>query len=351
MIRTFAPRPGLPTGVADYAVSLDRALAGQAGAEATIYHLGNNALHGEIYRRALAEPGFVILHDATLHHFLLGSLAASEYEEEFVYNYGEWHRGLARDLWGHRAASAADERYFEYGMLRRVVERSRGVIVHNAEAARRVRAASASARVIEIPHLLSLPEALPQPALISEVVSPVFAVFGHLRESKRLAVTLKAFAKLRAAGYRATLLIQGEFVSADYERSLGDLLAQPGVVRMGRLVEEEWWSVAQACDVCLNLRYPSAGEASGVAVRLMGLGKPVMVTAGEEWSSYPEGAYWPVGRGGPGEEEHLVESMRWFAEHRALGREMGRVARDHVIKEHDPARVAARLVAQLSGLG
>lgn len=346
MIRSFAPPPGSMTGVADYAVALDRALEGSSLA-APIYHVGNNALHREIYERALAEPGYVILHDATLHHFLLGTLTAAAYEEEFVYNYGEWHRGLARDLYAQRGASAADDRYFHYGLLRRIAERSRAVIVHNAEAARRVREASAAARVVEIPHLLAIPDPLPARVEIEGAAGPVFAVFGHLRESKRLVTILKAFAVLR--GERAaTLMIQGAFVSAEYERAVADLLAQPGVVRREHLDERAWWGAAQACDVCLNLRYPSAGEASGIAVRLMGLGKPVVVTAGAEWSAYPGGTCWPVTGGGSGELEHLVETMRWFAEHPALGREMGRAAREFVRTAHSPERVAAQLVAAFS---
>ena len=40
---------------------------------------------------------------------------------------------LAENLWSERARSAADRRYFEYPMLRRIVERSRAVIVHNPD--------------------------------------------------------------------------------------------------------------------------------------------------------------------------------------------------------------------------
>ena len=75
--------------------------------------------------RALERPGVVVLHDAVLHHFFLGQLSEPRYVDEFVYNYGEWNRGLARDLWRGRAASGADDRYFDYPMLKRVAERSR----------------------------------------------------------------------------------------------------------------------------------------------------------------------------------------------------------------------------------
>jgi hypothetical protein len=111
-----------------------------------LYHLGNNALHADIYQRALDRPGVIVLHDAVLHHFLLGQLDEALYADEFVYNYGEWHRPLARELWRGRAASGADARYFAFPMLRRVVESARATVVHNAEAAR-IAAATGAARL------------------------------------------------------------------------------------------------------------------------------------------------------------------------------------------------------------
>src|ERR1700741_975595 len=155
------------TGVADYAAVLDAALrksfsdAHNASAvrlvSETPYHIGNNSWHREIYARALNRPGVVVLHDAVLHHFFLGTLSRERYIEEFVYNYGEWSRGLAEDLWANRARSGADPRYFDYPMLKRVVSVSRAIVVHNPAAERLVRRHYPEARVIEIGHFFSPP--------------------------------------------------------------------------------------------------------------------------------------------------------------------------------------------------
>jgi hypothetical protein len=51
-------------------------------------------------------------------------------------------------------------------------------------------------------------------------------------------------------------------------------------------------------DACINLRYPAAGETSGIAIRLMGIGKPVLLTDGEVLA-FPEGAV-PAHRARPG---------------------------------------------------
>ena len=129
-----SPLPPAATGVAAYAATLLAALwewgevsPGAQNARVHLYHLGNNQLHREIYTRALERPGVVVLHDAVLHHFLLGSLDREAYIEEFVYNYGEWHRAHAAELWTARPRAGADPRFFRYPMLRRIAEATEAV--------------------------------------------------------------------------------------------------------------------------------------------------------------------------------------------------------------------------------
>ena len=68
-------------------------------------------------------------------------------------------------------------------------------------------------------------------------------------------------------------------------------------------------------DACINLRYPLGGETSGIAIRLMGIGKPVLVTDGEEYARFPEDACLRIagGRRGTGVADGtyvLLTSMR-----------------------------------------
>lgn len=339
----FSPLPPARTGVADYAASL---LAGlrklgsvevNAPADVNLYHLGNNQLHREIYAKALARPGVVVLHDAVLHHFFLGFLEERDYLDEFVYNYGEWNRGVAQELWQDRPRSAVDPRYYRYAMVRRIAEASRAVIVHNPGAAAIVASHAPAARIVEIPHLF-----VGQPILAAQTDKPfLFAVFGHLRESKRLFSVLRAFEKVRGSGLSAALLIAGDFVSSDLERAIAPLLGSPGIRRCGYTPEPEFWRLAAATDACINLRYPTAGETSGIAVRLMGIGKPVLVTAGAETSGFPEDACLRVDPG-PAEADMLAEYMRWLAAHPECAREIGRRAQRHIRAEHSLEKVAER---------
>lgn len=356
-----SPLPPAATGVADYSAALLRELRQHvevacntdAACDIDLYHLGNNGLHRDIYARALRKPGVVVLHDALLHHFFLGHLEESAYVEEFVLNYGEWHRGLAHELWRGRSQSGIDAAYFEWPMIARVCRESLAVIVHNPGAGATVLRHAPRATVVEIPHLWTPAEVPDRRDVVSlraalrvsenEVMA---GVFGHLRETKRLGAVLRAYARLRARGEPVRLLVAGEFVSPELERNYAVELAQPGVVRTGYLPEREFWLHAAAVDLCVNLRYPSAGESSGIAVRMMGAGCATMLTAGEETSRFPPGVCMLCD---PGlcEEEQLLSYWHWALRDREGLRRMGSAAATYIRGEHDAARVAAMYQAAL----
>ena len=245
----FSPLPPSPTGVADYSAALIKAMQ-QFGAvlpnapgDLNLYHIGNNHLHREIYARAIADPGVVVLHDSVLQHFFLGTFAEEQYVKEFTFNYGD--DKLARDLWRNRARSAADPRYFRYPMLKRIAAASRAVIVHNPAASRVVREHGAR-RIFEIPHLFLAP-VLPPPEAVAKLRTEIGAapgtllvgVFGHLRESKRIAIILRALEQLKDLNIR--LLVQGKFASSDLERALKERLKSPQIIRRDYLEEPEFW--------------------------------------------------------------------------------------------------------------
>lgn len=350
-----SPLPPARTGVADYAAALlerlrrlGRVETGAPQADVHLYHVGNNQLHRRIYQQALLRPGVAVLHDAVLAHFFLGWLDRRGFLEEFVYNYGEWARDLAAELWAGRARSAQDPRYFSHPMLRRIAQDSRAVLVHNPAAARLVAAHAPAARVVEIPHLFSPPE-LPAPVQVLRfrerlgLSGPtfLFGIFGHLREAKRVLSALRAFEAVRRGGGDVALAVVGHFVSTDLARAAAPLLAQPGILRFGYAPEPQFWLLASAVDACINLRYPAAGETSGITIRLMGIGKPVLMTAGGETARFPEGACLKVDPGA-GETAMLSAFMMWLVRDRKAAPEIGRRGAAHIAEQHSLDAVARR---------
>lgn len=342
----YAPAEGSPTGVDRYARLLNaalgnrgRVLPGDRGTVA-LYHLANNPLHAEAYRQSLRRPGIVLLHDALLQHFFLATCSESGYVDEFVFNYGNWGRELARELYRGQSRSGLRREYYDYPLLRRPLEHARAVLVHNRAAAEAARRHAPDARIVEIPHLGLCP-AEPEPVdvlrfrdrLKIPLNAFVFSIFGYLRESKR------PLAAIRALPPGAILLLAGDPVSRDLPGSLGALASVPGLRRTGFLGDGDFRLAAAATDVCINLRDPSAGETSGIAIQLMGMGRPVMVSEGAEVEGFPPGACPRIPRGVL-EEETLRAVMLWLASHRNDARRMGAAARAHIALQHAPDRVA-----------
>ena len=349
----YAPPPGAATGVADYAETLLGALRclgrvePDTPGEINLYHLGNNRLHEKIYAQALERPGVIVLHDAVLHHFLLGTLTHEGYMAEWVYNYGEWRRDLGEELWRERARSGVDARYFGFPMLRRVVERSRAVIVHNPGAAALAHAHGAS-RVEIIPHFVvpaSVADAACTAAFRQRIgvaqSARLFGIFGYLRETKRVMTCISAFRELYAARPDAALLIAGEPASGDLARLLANEPPHPAIKRLGHLSEADLMIAAASVDACLNLRFPAAGETSGIAVRLMGMGKPVVVSDIAENSAFPETAVLRV-RPGIAERGELFDHIVMLTALPQVARDIGEQARSWIERHHAPAAVAQR---------
>lgn len=349
-----APLPLAPTGVAQYAATLLKHLQPHfeivSQAPANLYQIGNNNLHWDIYQRALATPGIVLLHDACLHHLLLGHLSREQYVEEFVFNYGEWHRQTAERYWESRSNSAADLRYFERPLLRRVCESARLILVHNPAAAAAVRAHAPQAEILEIPHLFEPPcdhfyleiDTYREQVLKVPRTECLFAVLGHLRESKRLDTVLSAFESLLAQGLKIHLLIQGSFVGPDLGRALNSRLKSANIIHRGYLPEDEWWMQAHAIDVAINLRWPLAGESSGIATRLMGIGRPVILTRSLETENIPEAAAIRIDPG-LSERAGLEHFMAWLAINQEARLSIGRHAALHTNQFHRAEHVAARI--------
>ncbi|HKD05602.1 MAG TPA: glycosyltransferase [Bryobacteraceae bacterium] len=352
----YAPPPESRTGVADYAESLRLVLAPRGPLPVPLYHLGNNQLHVGIYRRAVEQPGVVVLHDAVLHHLFLGLLTRDEYIAEFVYNYGEWRRHLAEELWRDRAASGVDPRYFEFPMIRRAVESARAVIVHNPGAASAARAHRA-ARVTVIPHFFE-PAVVPDSAATAYFrerigishSATLFGIFGFLRETKRLLPCIRAFERLHALDPNTALLIAGQPVSPDLARVLEIEAAHPAIRSLGYLEPEDLPVAVAAVDCCLNLRYPAAGETSGIAIRVMGAGKPVILSDVKENEDIPAAACLRV-RPGVAEAAELFDHMVMVSRFPQIAREIGHRAERHIREYHSLARAAERYWEVLCAAG
>jgi glycosyltransferase involved in cell wall biosynthesis len=132
------------------------------------------------------------------------------------------------------------------------------------------------------------------------------------------------------------------------ERLLEDLeLADSGAVLVRPYVDEsELWSLAAACDAGVNLRWPTMGETSGIALRLLSLGKPLVVSDTGWFAELPDDVAVKV----PVDEwevDHLAAVLARLAADGPLRSAMAAAASAYVEREHSLSRVAERYLVAL----
>jgi glycosyltransferase involved in cell wall biosynthesis len=376
----YSPLPPQKSGIADYSAELlphlaehcdielvvdegfrpeetrfpvhgHRALPGLLAAgrfDAVLYQLGNNRdYHASIYRSLIDHPGVMVLHEYVIHHLVRDlTLFAGDpqaYVREMRYAYGKTGEAMARRC----VATGVPLDPWSYPLFERAVDASLGVIVHNQVTRDRVLASRSLARIATVPHHLSLeglPEVSDEQARRELGIEPgTFAVatFGFLTASKRPAVLLRAFARLRQEVPSARLLIVGEVSPHfDFDRVFTPELRE-GVTITGRLEIDRFLLYMRACDVAVNLRHPTAGETSGTVIRLLGLGKPLIVNETGSFAEIPDDCCAKVPLD-DSEEDLLVADLRALATDEPLRRRMGENSRRHMALHHSLAASARK---------
>lgn len=376
-----SPLPPVRSGIADYSVDLlphlaERAdvrlihLPGQpvaqdverswsmATAAATgeagrlpLYQMGNNRYHEGVRDLALRIPGVLTLHDLVLHHLLLDlTLGRGEF---FLYK-----DLLTRDHGWVGEAAALAKRWNAYGDApvfslpahRALLRRQRGVLVHSEWAAGVIREEDPEIRVRAISMGVPLPAAADLEAgrrlrrrfgLPED--KPVLGSFGFQTPIKRTAVAVRALA---CPGLEeAHLLIVGESSKGlDLEEEARRAGVADRVHVLGFVPFEEFESAISAIDLCLNLRYPTAGETSASLLRVLAAGRPAIVSDYAQFADLPREVVVRVPLAGEEEPAELAALLRGLLAEPGRLRAMGEAAREHVRVRHDPARSAEAVV-------
>jgi len=94
-----------------------------------------------------------------------------------------------------------------------------------------------------------------------------------------------------------------------------------------------------ACDIVLNLRYPTVGESSGSLLRALGLGKAVLVSGIGAFREFPDDVCLKVPVGA-GEEDLIFEYLNLLASRPDVARALGERAARYVREECNWDRVA-----------
>ncbi|MDH3404648.1 MAG: glycosyltransferase [Acidobacteriota bacterium] len=322
-----------------------------------LYHMGNNRHHERVLELALAHPGVVALHDLVLHHLLIEATLGKEeklepYQERLRADHG-WVGDVAARArqWGELGRAPM----FELPANRTLLRRQRGVLVHSRWAAERLAEEDPELAVRHVPMAMPLPARLDEESgralrrrLGVPLAAPLLGSFGFQTPIKRTDVVVGALARPELAGVH--LLIAGELSPAlDVVAQARELGVARRVHVAGFLPYDEFEAAIAACDLCVNLRYPTAGETSASLLRVLAAGRAALVSDYAQFAELSDEAVLKVPLG-EGETAALAAAAGRLLADRAALTAMGGAAREYVARRHDPATAARRMVAACAEL-
>src|SRR4051794_4965296 len=364
----FSPLPPARSGIADYSEALIESLKplvelevfsgpqqsfDPARFDIALYHVGNNAYHGYVYETALRHPGVVVMHESNLHHLIA----------DLTIKRGDWD-AYVREC-EHEGGAAAREfaervRKLEVGpdydglpMTRRILQSARGVVVHSRFMQAEMRSAKYTGPCAVIPHGAWIPQADRngfRHKLGLDELTPLVGVFGFLKPYKRIAESLRAFRRLVRLVPNVKMILVGEphpeFPVESMIRSMG---LSASVRVLGFAPIEDFVGYLGACDIVLNLRFPTVGESSGTLLRSLGLGKAVMVSEVGSFQEFPDDVCLKVPVGAS-EEDLIFEYLNLLVSRPDVAAQLGERARDYVARECNWGSVAARYTGFLNAV-
>ncbi len=309
-----------------------------------LYQIGNNPQHVYIYDAALRTPGVVMLHEFNLHYLLAAAtISRSDWNAYFLeleYNAGSGALPHAERV----RRGETEPEYARVPMNRRLLENSRAAIVHSEYMARLVRAAGFTLPLARIPHGVEPAQVDPSTARAELGLNGgrLVGAFGFLKPYKRIHSAIEAVGKLVRDFPDTRLLLVGE---EHPHYPLRPLISRLGLERQveipGFVPLEDFAKYIAACDVCLNLRYPTVGESSGSLLREMALGKAVLVSDIGAFSELPGDACVKIPPG-DGEVTWISEYLAALLQAPELREGLGSNARRWAIEECSWTKAAGR---------
>jgi SAM-dependent methyltransferase len=133
------------------------------------------------------------------------------------------------------------------------------------------------------------------------------------------------------------------------EAMIGSMGLSANVRVLGFAPIEDFVGYLGACDIVLNLRYPTVGESSGTLLRSLGLGKAVMVSEIGAFHEFPDDVCLKVPVG-PGEEDLIFEYLNLLVSRPDVAQALGARAKDYVARECNWAAVARRYAGFLEAV-
>ncbi|WP_263147420.1 glycosyltransferase [Pseudomonas sp. RIT-PI-AD] len=279
-VYTDAERPRALPGVRIEA--LEEAAARLDDFDVVVYQMGNNVhFHGKVPDLLAEHPGIVHLHDFSLHHLFAHAWANGD-EQRYFEQLRRWYGAEVLDTvlrlldqgftpWSHPLV-------LDMPLSEEVIQHATAYVVHSRFAHRRLRQRLPQVPGQVIPQLYR--DARPRPFARSGPLR--IGMFGLILPHRRPELVLEALRQLRDDPDLPAFTLDVGGALSSFCAWLPERLAEYGLAELtrlhGRLDDEAFVEKIAEMDLIINLRDPTMGEVSAIAMRAMQHGIPCVVS-------------------------------------------------------------------------
>jgi len=320
-----------------------------------LYHIGNSPPHEYIYKISLQYPGVVVLHDAFIGD-LISYLTRENpelYVEHMAYCLGEKGREIAQN-----ALASGERPNFKYPLVKKIADSSLALIVHSDFAKNVISQESPDVIIKKI----NLPTPLPTTTSMSKKEefginqnTLVISTFGYIAHHKRLNFVLRSFAKFLKINPNSKFLIVGSFLEKNYENEINELIKELKIEDNIILTDfvENLIPYIQISDIVIQTRYPTAGETSQMALEVLRMGKPVIVSNTGWFTELPDDISIKVDVNN-NEEKSILDAFSTLSSNQNNSSKLSSDAIRYITDEHNPDKIGYeffKFLSQISSKG
>ncbi len=321
-----------------------------------IYHIGNSPYHQHMLALLREIPGTVVLHDFYISHLL-----------NWMEVHAQQNATLVKALYAAHGYPAVRDRFkagnletavMAYPANLEVLQCAQGVVVHS-EYARQLAGqwygedAAEEWQVIPLVRSPPTREGNRETARASlglaadDFVICSFGFVGHTKLNHRL---LNAWlASTLAQDARCKLIFVGENPSGDYGNELSRIIRRSNsenkICITGFVTTEEFQNYLFATDVAVQLRTHSRGESSAAMLDCLNHGLPTIVNANGSMAELAANTVWLLPDNFTDAE--LIEALETLWRCPQQRQQLGRHARDYIVRHHTPEYCAKRYAAAI----
>jgi glycosyltransferase involved in cell wall biosynthesis len=258
-----------------------------------VYHIGNDYPNNRSAYEALKKyPGIVVLHDYVLQGFYAERFSETKDFNEYLQLLKKYYfkkgEEIARNVAEPMSAPIWEtEESFEYPLNEEIVEYAKALIVHSNLVKERIQRVTKKPVVKINQHGYSV-KTFDTDKVRSELGIDKEGILvlstGFVSKNRRYNLILPTLSEMKNP--KLKYVITGK----DRGHILDDIMQDDydHVILKGHLSLGKLEGLISASDICINLRYPTMGESSASLLRMMGYGKPILVTNFGSYTEIPD---------------------------------------------------------------